>query len=172
MLLRSTAHCTTLPACHFLPMALRTISPACLTVRTRAMRRLLAERRRCVVSGDVSTPGHGQGEGPVGYKFLPRQGRSRQWEGPEWSEAERSSPDTTHLLPDKSLCARRYMGWHLREQKGAFLSLKVQCKAPSGTGVLRKVDDGVVVGGDGEGEGAGFEGAVEEGEGLAGDLNR
>ena len=31
---------------------------------------------------DVSTPGHGQGEGPVGYKFC-EAGRRRQWEGPE-----------------------------------------------------------------------------------------
>ena len=40
----------------------------------------------------MSTPGHGQGEGPVGYKFPPWRGRRRQWEGPEWSAAERSPP--------------------------------------------------------------------------------
>ncbi len=46
---------------------------------------------------DVSTPGLGQGEGPVGYKFFSkeedasslagfrlRKGRRRRWEGPEW----------------------------------------------------------------------------------------
>ena len=40
--------------------------------------------------GGVSTPGHGQGEGPVGYKFPPWRGRRRQWEGPEWSGTESS----------------------------------------------------------------------------------
>ena len=37
---------------------------------SRHLRDFWLKRRRCVVSGDVSTPGHGQGEGPVGYKFL------------------------------------------------------------------------------------------------------
>ena len=49
--------------------------------------------------GGVSTPGHGQGEGPVAYKFPPWRGRRRQWEGPEWSEAERSPPGGYSLLP-------------------------------------------------------------------------
>ncbi len=71
------------------------------------------------MSGDVSTPGllywgpapkplpasspfqlceqsHGPAGAPDGALAL------AQWEGPEWSEAERSSLDTTHLLPDKS----------------------------------------------------------------------
>ena len=33
-------------------------------------------------SEDVSTPGHGQGAGPIGYKFC-EAGRRRQWEGPK-----------------------------------------------------------------------------------------
>ena len=32
--------------------------------------------------GGVSTPGHGQGEGPARYEFR-KAGRSRLWEGPE-----------------------------------------------------------------------------------------
>ena len=32
--------------------------------------------------GGVSTPGHGQGEGPARYEFR-EAGRSRLWEGPE-----------------------------------------------------------------------------------------
>ena len=57
----------------------------------------LAIEGRVGTTGGLSTPGQGQGEGPVGYKFRRKRERSRQWEGPEWSEAERSPPGVPTL---------------------------------------------------------------------------
>ena len=75
------------------------IRPAC----GEALNQLHSNPRRSHVGGRVgtpgglSTPGQGQGEGPVGYKFRRKRERSRQWEGPEWSEAERSPPGVPTL---------------------------------------------------------------------------
>ena len=46
-----------------------------------------------MVSGGVSTPGHGQGEGPVGYKFPPKAGTQETMGG---AGAKRSPPDTIY----------------------------------------------------------------------------
>ena len=66
---------------------------------------------------DVSTPGLGQGEGPVGYKFFSkeedasplagfrlRKGRRRRWEGPEWRPQQAAG--TEFLRSQVPACTR------------------------------------------------------------------
>ena len=58
------------------------------------------------VSGGVSTPGHGQGEGPDGYKF-PLAGTQETLGG---AGAKRSPPGTLESSEPKSVCETRPSG--------------------------------------------------------------
>ena len=49
-----------------------------------------------MVSGDVSTPGHGQGEGPDGYKLFAKQMTQETLGG---AGAKRSPSDTRYPSP-------------------------------------------------------------------------
>jgi hypothetical protein len=110
--IRSTAHCASLPACHF---RLWHSGAQALPVNCSNLDFWLkGEEVWC--PGTCPPPDTGRGRGPLATSSRLR-GRRGQWEGPEWSEAERSSPGTTPLLPDKSLV---FLKVHLVAPSGAF----------------------------------------------------